>query len=386
MVLLDTLASGGAERVAVELACGLDRVAYEPHVVVTKRGGPLEDRLIAAGVQYTVLGRRHRTSVAPTLRALRFARESDLIHSHLFGNNVWGALLAKASGVPLLAHEHNRVRRHTRFEPVLDRRLIGAAAHRILCVSDEVAHPLVTTGVDPAKIAILPNGVRLDDALSRTDARHALTLADDDVVVGAVASLRPEKAHDVLLHAFSMLVRSGRAPLLLCLVGDGSERTRLQALARRLGIEDRVSWAGERRDASCLAAAFDLAVLTSRSEGLPLAALEAMAAGTPLIGTRVGSIPALLEGGAGLLVDPDDSAGLARAMAALVYDRERARELARRARSRVAERYELGSLVHRLEGIYEATLATADRRVGKNGITGVPPLRYATSSTRARQQ
>jgi dTDP-4-amino-4,6-dideoxygalactose transaminase/glycosyltransferase involved in cell wall biosynthesis len=386
MVLLDTLASGGAERVAVELACGIDRLAYEPHVVVTKRGGPLEDRLIDAGVRYTVLGRRHRTSLAPALRALRFARESDLIHSHLFGNNVWGALLAQAAGVPLLAHEHNRVSRHTTFEPVLDRRLIGAAAHRIVCVSDEVAHPLVMTGVDPAKITILPNGVRLDDALSRADARRALTLADDYVVVGAVASLRPEKAHDVLLHAFSALVRSGPGPLRLCLVGDGSERARLQALALRLGIEDRVIWAGDRCDASCLAAAFDLAVLTSRSEGLPLAALEAMAAGTPLIGTRVGSIPALLEGGAGLLVDPDDSVGLARAMAALLYDRERAHELARRARSLIAERYELGSLVHRLEGIYEAALATADRGVGKAGITGEPSPRYSAPFLQARKR
>jgi hypothetical protein len=113
MVLLDTLAAGGAERVAVDLACRVDRTAYDPHVVATKRGGPLEEQLLAAGVPCTVLGRRRRTSVRPTLRALRLAQESDLIHSHLFGNNVWGALLAQTTGVPLLAHEHNRARRHT---------------------------------------------------------------------------------------------------------------------------------------------------------------------------------------------------------------------------------------------------------------------------------
>src|SRR5262245_38720349 len=104
MVLIDTLAAGGAERVAVELACALDPAAYAPHVVVTKRGGPLEERLAAAGVPYRVLGRKRRSSPGPLAVALRLARGSDLIHSHLFGNNVWGALLARAARVPLVAH------------------------------------------------------------------------------------------------------------------------------------------------------------------------------------------------------------------------------------------------------------------------------------------
>src|SRR5262249_39229465 len=125
MVLLDTLAAGGAERVAVELACGLDRERYEAHVVVTKRGGPLQGPMLRSGVPYTILGRRRRTSPGPAKRAFELARRSDLIHSHLFGNNVWGALLARAASIPLLAHEHNRVGRHARFEQELDRYVIG---------------------------------------------------------------------------------------------------------------------------------------------------------------------------------------------------------------------------------------------------------------------
>jgi glycosyltransferase involved in cell wall biosynthesis len=364
LVLLDTLAAGGAERVAVDLACRVDRAAYDPHVVATKRGGPLEEQLIAAGVPCTVLGRRRRTSVRPTVRALRLAQQSDLIHSHLFGNNVWGALLAQATGVPLLAHEHNRAVRHTRFEPLLDRRLIGRTAYRILCVSEAVAASLRAEGVDPGRIEIVRNGVRLDGPLPSAAARSELGLSDDAVVVGTVASLRPEKAHDVLLRGFAALAGGGSPALRLCLIGDGAERSRLQALARALGIERRVVWAGERRDAARLVSAFDVAVLCSRSEGLPLAALEAMVAGTPLVATRVGIMPELLEGsglegGAGLLVDPDDSAGLARAITALLENRERARELARRARSVIADGYDLGSVVRHVEGIYRSALSAS---------------------------
>ncbi|HEY4346974.1 MAG TPA: glycosyltransferase [Gaiellaceae bacterium] len=363
-MLLDTLAAGGAERLAVDLACGVDRSAYHPHVLATKRGGPLEDRLERAGVTYTILGRRRRTSARPAIRALAFGRSTDLIHSHLFGNNVWGALLARAAGVPLLVHEHNRVGPHTRFDSLLDRQLIGGVAHRILCVSDSVARPFVDIGLAPEQIQIVPNGVRLDAALPFVAARRELGLPASATVVGSVASLRPEKGHDVLLHAFAGLLRQPAAPsdLLLCLVGDGSERARLEGLARSLDLAERVLFAGERPDAARLAGAFDVAVVASHSEGLPLAVLEAMAAGAPLVATRVGALPELLGGGAGLLVPPADHVALCRAVGLLLAERVLASELAGRARKRVSERHDLQATVVQIERAYDAALTASPRR------------------------
>ena len=367
MVLVDTLAAGGAERVAVDLASNVDRRAYEPHVVATKKGGPLEERLVAAGLPYTVLGRHRRTAPRPALRALELARGSDLIHSHLFGNNVWGSLLSRSAGIPLVAHEHNRVGRHVWSERAFDRLLIGSTADVVLCVSDQVGRPLIAAGVDWRKIEVLPNGVALDDALSRVDARRELGLASTDVVIGCVASLRPEKAHDVLLRGFALLRAASSAKL--CIVGDGVERARLEAYATALGIEDRVLWAGERRNAGRLVSAFDVAVLCSRSEGLPLSALEAMAGGTPLIASRAGSLPTLLDEGAGLLVETDDAVGLASAIELLLADKELARAVAQRARAVIAERYELSTVVQRLEDVYERALAgrSGTRRRGARG-------------------
>ena len=356
MVLLDTLAAGGAERFAIELACSLAPSEFAPFVVATKRGGPLEQRLVESRVPYTVLGRRRLTSPRPALRALRLARRSDLVHSHLFGNNVWGSVLARVAGVPLVAHEHNRVGLHVRFESAFDRFLIGPTAARILCVSGSAARQLFEAGVSRSLVEVVPNGVRLDRS-ERAEARAALGLAEQDVVVGIVASLRPEKAHDVLLTAFASLVGGGAHPRLrLCMVGDGACRESLEALAARLGVEHRVTFAGERIDAPDLHAAFDVSVLASRSEGLPLAALESLAAGTPLVATRVGGLPELLEGGAGLLVDPGDDEELAAAIGAVLTDPELHRRLAETGRRRVSERHDLARTVGVVEAVYRDVL------------------------------
>lgn len=355
MVLVDTLQAGGAERVAVDLASALDPRAFEPYVVVTKRGGPLEEQLAEAGVPYVVLWRRRLLSLRPFLRALRIARRTDLIHSHLFGNNVWGAVLARLARVPLVAHEHNRVAR-VRFESLLDRALIAPAAARVLCVSDASAGQLVGAGHARSRVEVVPNGVRLERALPRAEARARLGLPDEAVVIGAVASLRPEKGHDVLLHAFASLVRDRGAPLRLCLVGDGWCREELEALAAALGISQSVDFAGARSDAPCLQSAFDVSVLPSRSEGLPLAALEALAAGTPLVATRVGALPELLADGAGLLVEPNDARGLTDALTLVLDDPGLARRLAADGARRAAERHDLMHTTARVEDVYRSVL------------------------------
>ena len=107
LTMIDSLIAGGAERVAVEIACGLDRDRFTPHVVVTRHSGPLEAPLRAADVQFTVLDRTARLSPAALRRTWALARRSDLIHSHEFPSSAWAALLARAARVPLVTHDHN---------------------------------------------------------------------------------------------------------------------------------------------------------------------------------------------------------------------------------------------------------------------------------------
>ncbi|MBC7461587.1 MAG: glycosyltransferase, partial [Thermoleophilia bacterium] len=178
--------------------------------------------------------------------------------------------------------------------------------------------------------------------------------------IGIVGRLRPEKAHDVLLRAVAELTQGDdrvATPVQLCIVGDGPRRAELEALVDELGIGVNVAWAGERQDAATLAAAFDAAVICSHWEGLPLAALEAMAAGVPLVASRVGGLPTLLEGDAGLLAAPGDPSTFAAALRILIENPVRRAAVAATGRTRIESTYSFASMVSHVEGIYDEVLA-----------------------------
>jgi len=355
LTMIDSLLAGGAERVAVEIACGLDRERFTPHVLVTRHGGPLASTLRAAGVEVTVLGRTGRASPAALARSWKLARETDLIHAHKFPSSAWAALLARAARVPLVTHDHNWSSGHSRGRAIVNRTWIAPSAHRMLCVSGSVARALADEGVPPRKIEVAENGVYLETHVPRAEARRRLGLNGSELVVGSVAALRPEKAHELLLEAVALLRADGR-PVRLCLVGSGPREAELRSLASGLGIEAGVVWAGQRPDAPRLVTAFDVAVISSRWEGLPLAALEALAAEVPLVATAVGGLPELLSGGAGFLVDSPDPGLLARSIAAALDDPGEARARARSGRLRVEERHGLHQAILRVEAAYDGAL------------------------------
>jgi glycosyltransferase involved in cell wall biosynthesis len=219
-------------------------------------------------------------------------------------------------------------------------------------------------------IDIVPNGVRLDGAWPRGAARAELGLAHASFTVGIVGRLRPEKAHEVLLQAVATLACDQGRDIRLCVVGDGPRSAELQLLAGKLGIAGRVTWAGERRDAATLARAFDAGVVCSHWEGLPLAALESMAAGVPLVASAVGGLPTLLEGGAGVLIPAADPAALARELGTLMDDDARRARIGAAGHRRVTERYAFDGMVRRVEQIYVDVLA-ATRRARRNA--GIAP-------------
>ena len=355
-MLIDSLAEGGAERVAVEVACHLDPTRFEPHFVVTRSGGPLELPLQIAGIRTTILGREGGgPPVRMLARALRLLRDADLIHAHMFGSSVWGALLSRLGGVPLVTSDAAWSGQRTRVRTWGYRHWIGTRALAIVCPSAPVASSIVAEGVPAQRLRVIENGVPRDAALPSADARSELGLNQRSWVIGIVANLRAEKAHQVLLHAFSHMA-ADRPSATLCVVGDGERRDELRALARHLGIDERVVWAGHRQDARRLASAFDTAVICSEWEGLPLAALEVLAAGVPLVASRVGVLPEVVGGGAGVLFDSGDDAQLARELAALMDDPGRARTLGERGRRRVGERYPFERMVKEFEDVYDNVL------------------------------
>jgi glycosyltransferase involved in cell wall biosynthesis len=359
MVLIDTLAAGGAERVAVDFVCGLDRRRFAPHVVVTRSTGLLRQMLDAAGIPVTELNRRRRISLTAYRRARAIAQDSDLIHAHKFTSNAWGALLARTTGKPLIAHEHNWSATQSAWQSFINRRWIAPMASSFLCVSDTVAEEVRRNGVQENKVHVLRNAVRLNVSMSRAAARDELGLRQTAFVIGIIARLRPEKNHQMLLRATARLIADDH-DLAVCIVGDGAQRNHLEHMAEGLGVAGHIIWTGERGDAGKLAAAFDVAVLCSAWEGLPLAALEAMAAEIPVVATSVGGLPDLLADGAGVLVPLDDDAALAGAIVDLRANPHTAAAIGRAGCRRVHEFYNLTSIVAELEHIYSDATARAE--------------------------
>lgn len=357
MVLVDCLLAGGAERVAVETAAELDDSRFEPHVVVTRGTGPLEQNLRDAQLPYTILNRSRRFDWAAWRSMVRFAEASDVIHAHKFGSNLWGALVSWWTNTPLIVHEHNFSARPGVVRRLIDRWVISRVAERVVCVSDSVADTELSIGVDPSRLVVVPNGVRSTGVRSREDARAILGLDADAFVMGIVGRLRAEKAHEVALQALAQVRYAGHSAQ-LCVVGDGPRRAELEAYAASLGLPPgAVHWAGECSNAAQLVGAFDLSLLTSHWEGMPLAALESMAAGVPVVATAVGALPQLLSDGCGLVAAPGDAGEIARHVMGCLEDRTRIAAMGEASKHRIMEHYSFERMVHRIEGLYLAAMA-----------------------------
>jgi glycosyltransferase involved in cell wall biosynthesis len=366
LTLVDRLGtSGGAERLAMQIAMRLDPERFERWYCASRwaEEGPQDedarraaDDLRAAGVTALGLGRRSPAAVwswRPLLRLLRRER-IDVLHSHKFGSNAWAALLAPLGRVPVLvAHEHTWSYEGQPVRRFLDRELIARRSAAFVAVSREDRRRMVEVERIPERaIELVPNGI---DALPAGDGarvRRELGVEPDAPLAGAVAVLRPQKGLDVMVRAAAEAARAVPA-LRLVIAGEGPERARLEALAAELGAAERVTLLGHRSDVPDLLAALDVAVSSSWFEGSPLAILEYMDAGLPVAATRVGGVPDLIEDGVhGRLVEPGDAPALAGALVELLGDRGRAAAMGARGRERRRAEFDLDGTVRRLEGLY----------------------------------
>jgi glycosyltransferase involved in cell wall biosynthesis len=355
---------GGAERVARDQLVELDPKRFERLLFVSRPPDPADGACRLAvedvrgrGVDVRFLRRRFKYDPLawwPLLRALRRER-IDVLHTHAFGQNAWGSVIGRLAGVPVvIAHEHNWAFTGRALRPVIDRELIARCASAMIVVSAEARRRMIEVERVPAeRLVLLPNGIRPLPPGDGGAVRAELGIGDSDPVIGTVCVIRKEKAIDVLLGAAAVLIRD-LPRLRVLIVGHGPERTRVEAVAARLGLTDRVLITGARDDVSGALAAMDVAVLSSDYEGSPRSILEFMDAGKPIVATRVGGIPDVIDDGVhGLLVPPRDEAALASAVTGLLRDPDRGRRMGARARERCRRELSLDHTVQRLAELYE---------------------------------
>jgi glycosyltransferase involved in cell wall biosynthesis len=350
---------GGAERIAVDLAARLPQDRFEPWVCATRSMDPWSTTTLdAAGVRHVTLGRRSKWDLHRFRRLVRMLRAQrfQILHTHKFGSNAWGAMIGTACQVPaIVAHEHTWSYDGEPLRVWVDGQVIGRLADRVVAVSNADARRMASIEhIDPAKIVVIPNGY-IPHPGSHADVRVELGIDDHAPVIATAAIMRPQKRQDLLLDAFT-LVRQALPDAHLLLAGDGDCRVALTDQAALLGIADSVHFLGLRDDVDSVLRAADVAALSSDYEGAPLFVYECLANGTPLVSTDVGGIPdAIVDGETGILVPKGDSAALARGLIELLSDDDRRRRMAQAAQQS-AGRYTIDAMAERVASLYDTLI------------------------------
>lgn len=360
LFVINDLARAGAETQLVELAVRLDPRRFDRRIVLLKERNDFADRLSAAGIPVQPLRRRGWWDVGLPWRLWRAVRAGrpDVVHSYLFLSNTMTAPIARAAGVPMVILSQRCS--YDATVPPLWRR-IGRWSHRLadrVVVNSRAALEEERRAGAPAhSMAYVPNGVDSPEGAPPT--RGELGLPEGPLVV-AVGQLEEIKGHRYLLDAWPEVARAHPAARLV-LVGDGPRRAALEEQARGLGIDGSVLFLGFRPEGRRYAAAADVVVQPSLTEGMPNAVLEAMAAGRAVAATRVGGVPELItDRETGRLVPPADARALAAAIADLLADRAQRLRVSEGARVRARAEFSVDAVRGAFEAIYRSgVLGTA---------------------------
>ncbi|HKX04019.1 MAG TPA: glycosyltransferase [Methylomirabilota bacterium] len=354
----DTLNLGGTEGQFAEVACGLDRSRWDLDVCCVRAEGPLRARLEAAGLRAWSVGPRSFRSPALAGAILRLARHLRrhtvrLVHCFDFYSNILGVSAARLAGTPVvIASQRDMGNLRSRGQQAMHSLALGLATH-VLVNSDAIATSLARTrAARRGRLAVIHNGVdlaRFTPVANGSSGRAPVT-------VGTLANLRPEKGLRQLVEAAAEVARTAvRARFVIW--GDGPLRGDLEALIRARGLTGIVEMPGPTRQPESALKGCDVFVLPSLSEASSNVVLEAMGTGLPVVATRVGGLPGLVEDDStGLLVPPNDVPSLARAILRLLETPGLAATMGARGRVRVLAEFSLERMSERVDAFYCRTL------------------------------
>lgn len=301
----------------------------------------------------------------------------DIVHTHGYKADLYGFLAAWRSGKPVVATCHNWVGGTTALGIYnhLDRLALKKFS-ALAAVSDEVAQRLLDSGVPAEKIRIIANGI---DVQSFEQGRPLPALSFvGEKVVGMVARLDLQKGFEYLLRAVRELCNTMNG-FRVVIVGEGPDRQAIEAMVEEYGLQSSVMLAGQQSDMPAVYAAMDIFVLPSLNEGLPMTILEAMAASKPVVATRVGAIPKVINDGEnGLLVNPRNSEALRDAIASLLSDPDKCRRMGERAHDWVSRNYTSEAMALKYRQLYDEILE-------KPGLAAIPAQREELSDIDARR-
>lgn len=351
--IITSLNFGGAERMLLDLARGFSSEFFEIKVVTVVRGGSLEEDFKETGIEVRVFEKRGKVGLGVIWKLWRFLRHEkpDIVHTHLFGGDTWGRIAAILARVPvIISTEHN-----TNFdEGWVKRKLkkfLSLFTKKIVAVSEAVKNYSVSRDkIKEKKIAIIANGINLDKFSGIPEKEFG-----DPPVIGVVGRLEEQKGHKYLFEALNLIKI---IPWKLWVVGDGSKKNELERLAKDLNLRERIIFLGARKNIPEILSGIDIFAFPSLWEGLGLAALEAAAAGKPIVASRVGGIPEIIsDGETGILVEPKNVKSLADGLERVLLGKIDAKEMGARAKKMVQEKFGAEKMAEAYDKLYKELLA-----------------------------
>jgi glycosyltransferase involved in cell wall biosynthesis len=367
--IIETGGPGGAETVLLNIVNHLDPSQYHSLVVLLKTGW-LHRKLRESDISTLILRSTHSYDLNFLLRLWLNIKKHriDLVHSHLPDVNPYSCLAGFMAGIPVVTTYHGRIARSQKalnldsFKLFLVRRL----SKRIVAVSDWLKNDLFQTARFPlGKLKTIYNGVDWKDfdlPFCSATKRKELNIGPDDKVVGMVANLRLAKGYQYFVQAASIVAKDiPKVKFLIIGEGKNEVRDRIVEEMRDLALTDKVILLGFREDVAELLKILDVFALSSLSEGLSIATIEAMAVGVPVVVTRSGGPQeVVIEGKTGFLVSPKDEKDLAEKILFLLKNKDLATSMGKEAQAEVRRRFSLDLMIRNYQIVYQECLGRGE--------------------------
>jgi len=362
--IIGTMDIGGAENYLFNLLSALDLRIYDIEVYYLVGKGGIAHKLSTLGIPCQSLitkGQRDFLQI-PHLVSLFRKKRPDIVHTHVHAANYWIAIACKLAKVSVLIESIHDQHIHSAKKLYLIRileKINSRLVDQIIAVSEGVrAHIINELGVDPKKTMTLHNGIRTKYvAKAKPLTRKTFGITNDSFLVGCVANLIPtKKGYEYLLPAFAEL-KDEIPHAKLLIIGDGPLRELMIKLTRELNIENDVQLLGHRDDVFQILPLFDVFVLASLFEGLPMVLLEAMFFRKPIVATGVGGIPELVrDKTTGLLVPPANKEALGKAILELYHNKSLMKEVSQNAHALVVEHFTIEKIAGQVHDLYTKLL------------------------------
>ncbi len=325
------------------------------------------------GIEVHIFPKRYRGDLRPLKQLICFikAEQIDIVHTHLISGNLYGRLAGKLANVKgIISTQHHSRKDAVGFFPIPFMQdlffhgdnIMGLLSDRIITPSENLKKLVLKYGINPSRVITIPNAINMDktgwasrDVLA---CMQNLGISSNLKIIGMVGRLVPVKNFELYIRAAQKVIEQGIAVKFL-IIGDGPIRTVLEELTARLKMQNHIIFTGFRDDVFLLVAMMDFFVLCSKSETNPIALMEAMASGKPVIATDVGGVSEVVSHGIdGLLCPSNDVNGLAQAMTHLLRSPDLAAILGRNAREKILKIYSLNRVTDQLMDVYSEIIRT----------------------------